>query len=190
MRQLAHEREQPVERIWEPWEGETPGSHHAFEHYRDLGSERSLPAAYEAHQIQCMRRQRGKLAARPPGEWTKACGLHQWARRADAWDMWVNRRRQYADEDTVVENRRTALRVGTAALDLATQTLVRWLTVYAMDPAISLPPSVAVQLARLGTALGASRETLTDETYKSWLEELDKLAGQTERKDAAMDRSG
>ncbi len=64
--------------------GESRQAFHGFEHYRDLGSARSLVAAYNDHLIRCRGRQCG--AKRAPGSWSEWSINWRWVERAEAWD--------------------------------------------------------------------------------------------------------
>lgn len=80
-----------------PWErrtGEPLPAFHAFCHYRDLGTERSLTKAWAAHQGICRKAMvGGKSATLPPvpGSWTRWSSYWDWVARCEAYDADVDK---------------------------------------------------------------------------------------------------
>src|SRR5579883_2449047 len=69
---------------WERQDGETQKAYSAFCVYRDMGTARSLLKAY--------RQQAGKAGATSvSGRWTEWSDVHNWLRRAEYYDAYLER---------------------------------------------------------------------------------------------------
>ncbi len=80
--------EKNVEMI-QPWDrrvGETAAAYRAFQVYLELGTERSLNAAYAARRQEGVKRASSKRAS---GSWVRWCRENSWPKRAQAWDDFV-----------------------------------------------------------------------------------------------------
>lgn len=70
---------------WERWVGESPEAFHAYTHYRGLSpTDRSLDAAYRAHQERCRGVQQGRR--RVATRWVIWAKTYAWAKRVGHWD--------------------------------------------------------------------------------------------------------
>ena len=75
--------------FWSRLQSETPAAFHAFEHYRDLGVERTQDAAYTEHVERCTAGGHKGAKSGPlrrSSRWSKWGTQHMWVRRALEWD--------------------------------------------------------------------------------------------------------
>lgn len=97
-------------------------AYHAFCHYRDAGSTRSLDRAWREHHSQCLNQVQPATRRRPMswGDWSARWG---WVERAGAYDAHLDRQRRSAFEAEQVEAARRHARVLQAAISAATISL-------------------------------------------------------------------
>ena len=85
------------DRPWERQPGESWRWYNRFDqHYRPLGPDRSLLAAYK-HWLSETGRERQKKPIRAPQHWTDTAAEWHWPERAEAWDE-AERQQRLADE--------------------------------------------------------------------------------------------
>jgi hypothetical protein len=85
---------------WERQRSESAKAFHAFTHYRDQGSKRSIDAAFREHVQDCEGRQVG--AGRAPGRWDLWARRYVWVDRAAEYDAEVDRKKREAYEKVLV----------------------------------------------------------------------------------------
>lgn len=98
----------------EPWErqkGESRASFAAFVHYRDMGP-------LKRSKVECARQVGRSL--RLIGVWMSQ---HQWVRRADLWDLHLDRVARQAEEDAIIEMRQRHIAVGQLMVSKGVQKL-------------------------------------------------------------------
>lgn len=99
---------------WERMDSETDAAFHAFQHYRDLGPERSIEAAVAQHRDGCGTGG-GRGRADPKG-WEKWSSRYEWVDRCAAWEAHLDTKRIESFEEVAVEMGRRHAEQASAAL--------------------------------------------------------------------------
>jgi hypothetical protein len=99
--------------------GEPARAYHAFCHYRDAGSTRSLDRSWREHHAKCLGTVQPATRRRPMswGDWSARWG---WVERAGSYDAHLDRQKRTAFEAEQVEAARRHARVLQAAISAAT----------------------------------------------------------------------
>ena len=95
---------------------ESTEAFHAFAHYRDMGSERSIDNAYFEHQDRCLGQQ--KRSKRATGRWTGWSEKHGWSERALAYDHELDKTKLSAFRQEAIEMGRRQAQLASSALDV------------------------------------------------------------------------
>ncbi|HET6495906.1 MAG TPA: hypothetical protein VFH61_11150 [Thermoleophilia bacterium] len=74
---------------WAQQDHETRPAYHAFCHYRDLGEDRSIQAAWDQHAKDCETRS-AHPSPRVPGRWSQWSSDHTWLQRVMAFDREID----------------------------------------------------------------------------------------------------
>jgi hypothetical protein len=129
---------------WERQPGEPSRAFHAFAHYRDGGSQRSLDRAWREHHATCLKTPQPVTRRRPPS-WGNWSARWSWVARADAFDAHLAHQKQAALEQEQVEAARRHARALQAAMS-----------------AMTVPVRLALELAATPEGLAKLRAAATD----------------------------
>jgi hypothetical protein len=141
---------------WDRQPGESARAYHAFAHYRDGGSQRSLDRAWRDHHATCLKTPQPATRRRPPS-WGNWSARWSWVARADAFDAHLAHQKQTALEAEQVEAGKRHARLLQAGMQAVTASLRVALDVVASPEGLTRLRALSATDAGLRAALVESR---------------------------------